>query len=166
MTAYDTCNNAKVVRKKWYSSHYGPLSRNDPSYSGSLYNIMVEWENGETTYEPLSVITANDPVMCAMYAREQSILKLHGWKRFKGITKWEKKNQAKLKSFCMAPKYMFGYVIPKDYNHVMEFDCRNGNTKWQDCKTLELDQLAEYKAFLDYGHKELVQFTTYWVQED
>jgi hypothetical protein len=47
-------------------SHQGPLLHSDPNYKGSKFNIMVEWENGETTAEPLSVIAADDPVICAI----------------------------------------------------------------------------------------------------
>jgi len=46
-------------------------------------------------------------------------------------------NQAKLKSFCMAPRYMFNYEIPKDYNPAMESP--NDET----AQPLVLDQIAE-----------------------
>jgi hypothetical protein len=36
--------------------------------------LLVEWENGEITTEPLSVIAANDPVTYAVYAREHELL--------------------------------------------------------------------------------------------
>jgi len=50
------------------------------TFKESLYNIMIECENGEITYEPLVVITADDPVICAVYAIEKGLLKLDGWK--------------------------------------------------------------------------------------
>ena len=60
--------------------------------------------NWEITAEPLSIISANDPVTCAIYAKQNNLLELEGWKRFKVIAKRQKKlfrmtNQAKLKSF-------------------------------------------------------------------
>ena len=48
--------------------HEGPLNSKHPSYKGSSCNIMVEWENGEKTCEPLNVIAADDPVTCAIHA--------------------------------------------------------------------------------------------------
>ena len=48
---------------------------------------MIEWENGEITTEPLAIIAADDPVTCAIYARDNNLLDLAGWKRFKGIAK-------------------------------------------------------------------------------
>ena len=48
--------------------HQGPLGATDPDWNGSNYNVQVEWETGEVTYEPLSVIAADDPVTCVAYA--------------------------------------------------------------------------------------------------
>ena len=42
---------------------------------------MVEWETGEITDEPLSVIAADDPVTCTEYAKKHDLLHLDGWKR-------------------------------------------------------------------------------------
>jgi len=67
--------------------------------------------------QPLSVIAADDPVTCAIYAKENNLLEQEGWKQFKGIAKHEKKllrmvNQAKLHSYRTAPKYKYGYEVP------------------------------------------------------
>jgi hypothetical protein len=70
--------------------HQGPLLCSDPNCKGSKLNVMVEWENGETTTEPLSVIAANDPVMCAIYAKEHDLLDTKGWKHFRNTAKREK----------------------------------------------------------------------------
>jgi hypothetical protein len=51
---------------------------------------MVEWKNGDTTTERLSVIAANDPVTCAIYAKEHDLLDAEGWKRFRNMAKREK----------------------------------------------------------------------------
>jgi hypothetical protein len=42
---------------------------------------MGEWENGEVSYEPLHMIAADDPVMCAIYAKDHGLLDTDGWKR-------------------------------------------------------------------------------------
>jgi hypothetical protein len=68
----------------------GPLLCSDPNYKGSKFNVMVEWENGETTTEPLSIIATNDPVTCAIYAKEHDLLDTEGWKRFRNMAKREK----------------------------------------------------------------------------
>ena len=79
--------NPVVWKFKRISSHQGPLKHDHPDYKGSIYNVMIEWENGEITSEPLSIIAADDPVTCAIYAKENNLLHLPGWKRFKGIAK-------------------------------------------------------------------------------
>jgi hypothetical protein len=67
-------NNAIVWRFQCIVGHQGPLLRHDKDYNGSRFNVLVEWENGEIMTEPLSVIEANDPVTCAVYAREHDLL--------------------------------------------------------------------------------------------
>ena len=37
-------------------------------------NVMVKWETGEVTSQPLNAIAADDPVTCAIYARENNLL--------------------------------------------------------------------------------------------
>ena len=39
--------------------HRGPYTSSDPEYLGSSYNLLIEWETGET-WEPLSNIIASD----------------------------------------------------------------------------------------------------------
>ena len=56
----------------------GPLAASDPDWKGSKYNVEVEWETGEITFGPLSVIAADDPVTCAAYAREHDLLAVVG----------------------------------------------------------------------------------------
>jgi hypothetical protein len=81
----------------------------------------------------------------------------HGWKRCKRIAKNAKKllrmaNQEKLRSFRTAPRFKYGFEIPKDFDHAMFLDRRNGNTKWLDANALEFEQLNEYDTFEDKGH--------------
>ena len=51
--------------------------------------FLVEWETGESDYEPLDVIAADDPITCAIYAKEKGLLDEPGWRRLKLITKRE-----------------------------------------------------------------------------
>ena len=70
--------------------HQGPLLASDPDSKGSKYNVQVEWETGEITFEPLSIIAADDPVTCAAYAKENELLALEGWRRFRSLAKKDK----------------------------------------------------------------------------
>jgi hypothetical protein len=145
-----------VWKYRRINTHEGPLNRTHPNYKGSKYNVMVEWENGEITAEPFSVVAADDPITCAIYARDRNLLEIEGWRRFKGIAKRQKKffrmaNQAKLRSFRTAPKYMYRYEVPKDYEHAVILDKRNGNDKWVESTKLEMAQHDEYNTFTDKG---------------
>ena len=134
------------------TGHEGPLSPTDKNWKGSKYNVKVEWETGEVTYEPLSMIAADDPVTCAVYAKEHELLNKDGWKRFKHLVKNCKIlhraiNQSKIRQARRSNVYMFGVLIPKNYKQAMEFDKMNSNTKWYDATKLEMDQIKEYQVF-------------------
>ena len=150
-------NNDVIWKFKRITSHQGPLSGKHPDYKGSIFNILIEWENGETTMEPLSIIAKDDPVTCAMYAKDNGLLDTPGWKQFKSLAKRQHKftrmiNQAKLRSYNTAPKFKNGYQVPKSYADAVRLDERNGNTKWQEAIDLELKQINEYDTFTDFGH--------------
>ncbi len=94
-------DGTKVWKFLCITAHEAPLKPLDPSYKGSKYNVMIEWENGEITSEPLTIIAADDPVTCTIYAKENGLFNLDKWKHFKGIARHDKKflcmvNQAKL----------------------------------------------------------------------
>jgi Reverse transcriptase (RNA-dependent DNA polymerase) len=131
-------------------SHEGPTQ-------GSQYDLLIEWENGEITKEPLKVIATVDPVTCTKYARENGLLDKPGWKRLRHIAKNEKKftrmvNHPKLKSFNNAPRYKYGYEIPRTYEQAKRLDQKNGNTLWGEASALELAQIDEYITFIDKGY--------------
>jgi hypothetical protein len=149
-------DDTTVWKYRCIKAHEGPLKKSHPNYKGSLYNVLIEWENGEITNKPLMIIAAGDPVSCAIYGKKAGILEHDGWKRFKSIAKQQKKlfcmaNQAKLRSFRTAPRYMYGFEIPRDYSHAVRLDLQNGHTKWQDSTVLKMAQLAEYDVFTDKG---------------
>ena len=85
-------NNSEVLWKfRRIVSHEGPLRPTDRNYNGSKYNVIVKWENGEITPEPLSIIAANNPVTCAIYTKENDLLDTPGWKQLKRLAKRAKK---------------------------------------------------------------------------
>ena len=54
---------------------------------GSRYNVLVDWESGEKTYEPMKLIVADDPVTLAIYAKENDLLDEEGCRQFKPLAK-------------------------------------------------------------------------------
>ena len=75
----------ELYRFRAIIGHQGHLHASDPDWKGSKYNVQVEWETGEITFEPLSIIAADDPVTCAAYAKENDLLALEGWCRFRTL---------------------------------------------------------------------------------
>ena len=109
------------------TGHQGPLSPQDENYKGNKYNVMVEWETGEITEEPLSLIAADDPVICAIYAKKHDLLHLNCWKRLKHVAKNQKQltraiNQSKIRQVRRSAVYQFGFLIPKDYKQALQLD--------------------------------------------
>ena len=90
--------------------HQGPLKLTDLNWKGCKYNVLVDWETGEKTYEPLSVLAADDPVTCAMYAKVNDLLHIDGWKRFRNLAKRDKTltrvvMQSRIRQARRAKKY-------------------------------------------------------------
>ena len=132
--------------------HQGPLLASNPDWKGSKYNVQVEWETGEITFEPLSIIAADDPVTCAAYAKENDLLALEGWCRFRSLVKKDKVlagaiKQSKIRQVRRFQTYMFGYLIPRNYMEAMQFDSENKKSKWYDAIKLEMESMLEYKVF-------------------
>ena len=52
--------------------HQGPLKPGSSNYKGSAYNVKVLWEDNTETWEPLNILSKDDPVTLAKYAHEQN----------------------------------------------------------------------------------------------
>ena len=75
----DNQEDDSLYKFRAITNHHGPLKKSDPNYNGCPYKVMVEWEKGEITEEPLSIIAQDDPVTCAAYAKEHNLLHLPMW---------------------------------------------------------------------------------------
>ena len=143
----------ELYRFRAIIGHQGPLLASDPDWIGSKYTVQVEWETGEITFEPLSIIAAaDDPVTCAAYAKENDLLALEGWHRFRSLAMKDKVlarsiKQSKIRQVRRSQTYMFGYLIPRNYIEAMQFDSENKNSKWYDAIKLEMESMLEYKVF-------------------
>ena len=137
-------------------AHQGPLESTDPNHKGSKYNVMVEWEPGEVTYEPLTLISKEDPINCAVYAKKLDLLDTTGWNHPKRHAKISKRpiravKQSRIHQVRASARYQHGFQVPKDFNDAISLDKENSNTHWQDEMDLEVTQIHEYKVFKDTG---------------
>ena len=146
----------RLYRFKCIKDHKGPYTSSDPEYNGSSYNLLIEWETGEQTWEPLSNIIASDPYTCAIYAKEHNLLNTPGWSLLKRHARTARRLIRTLKKSKYRParasrKYKHGWEVPRDYAHALQLDIHNGNNKWKEAIDLEIKQIKEYQVFKDFG---------------
>ena len=77
--------------------HDGPLTPKDAKYNGSMWNLLVHWEDDTQTWEPLTIIAKDDPFSVAHYGKVHGLLNEPGWKRLKNLARREKNLQRMLK---------------------------------------------------------------------
>ena len=141
----------ELYRFRAIIGHQGPLLASDPDWKGSKYNVQVERETREITFDSLSIITADDPVTCVAYAKEYDLFALEGWRSFRSLARKDKVlaraiKQSKIRQVRRSQTYMFGYLIPRSYMEAMQFDSENKNSKWYDAIKLEMESMLEYKV--------------------
>ena len=153
-----------LYRFKCIKDHKGPYTSSDPEYNGSSYNLLIEWEPGEQTWEPLSNIIASDPYTCAVYAKEHNLLNTPGWKLLKRHARTARRlirtlKKSKYRQARASRKYKHGWEVPRDYAHALQLDIHNGNNKWKETIDLEIEQIKEYQVFTDVGNEYLQALT-------
>ena len=136
-------------------AHQGPLESTNPNHKRSKYNVMVEWESGEVTLEPLTLISKDDPVICTLYAKKHDLLDITRWEHLKRYTKTSKRliravKQSRIRQVRASARYQHGFQVSTHYNHAIRLDKKNSNTHWPD-ENLELTQIHEHKVFKDTG---------------
>ena len=114
---------------------------------------MVEWESGEITYEPLALISKDDPITCAVYAKKHDLLDTTGWKHLKRYAKTSKRliravKQSRIRQVRASARYQHGFQVPRDYNDAMRLDKENGNTV--ECRSCVVYAQDNISASLDY----------------
>ena len=126
------------------NGHEGLFKETDPNWKGSKYNVQIEWETGEITFEPLSVIAADDPITCAAYAKEKNLYNLDGWKRFRHLIKKQKQLTRAIKQSRIRQVRL---LIPRNYTEALEIDKANNNSKWYDATKAEMNSIHSYEVF-------------------
>ena len=64
--------------------------------------------------------------------------------------------QSKIRQVRHAQKYMFGYLIPRNYTEALEFDKANNNSKWYDTTKAEMDSIQSYEVFKSMTRPSLI----------
>ena len=149
-------NEDGTWRFRQIKGHTKPRRRSDKP------KILIEWESGEVTLEPVYNIAIKDRWIVAEYARDNGLIdewdEIWPTLNLRRHAKNAKKlirmiNQAKQLSYKSTPVYMYGYRVPRNHNEAMELDRLNKNDKWSKSEELEVKQLMEYHTFKDHGHR-------------
>ena len=158
-------------------AHEGPLNTSDKAYKGCKYNVFVEWSDGSETWEPLTLISKDDPLSCARYAKQHDLLDTPGWKHLKRFAKKERKVQRmiyRMKARRRGTKYKFGIEVPLSTKDSQILEEKEGHNKWSDSRQKEHDQLFEYETFIvldegeppPHGFQEIPCHFVYDIKED
>jgi hypothetical protein len=129
-------------------AHDGPLSVKDPKYKGSMYNVLIEWDDAEPSWEPLNIIAKDDPVSCAMYSKANKLLDTKGWRWLKRHAKNLRKIYKRVYEVLKAKhgaKYKYGVRLPDREKSFNDLDKENGDTAWTDAIKLEIDLLGQFE---------------------
>ena len=113
-------------------AHQGQLNPDHPDYKGSSYNLLVELETGEVTYETLTQMSMDDPVSCAVFGKKHNLLDKSGWKRLRRFTKTSERliraiKQSRLHQVRAAIWYQYGFEVSRDYKDALRID----KAKWK-----------------------------------
>ena len=126
------------------------------NWKGSKWNVLVRWDDGSETWEPLNVMIAQDPVTCASYAKRNDLVELPGWTSLRKYARRAKVldrqiKQANMKAHRRAPIYKFGVRVPRDHKEAVQLQEQQGHTKWTDAEAIELKQIDDYDTLRDTG---------------
>ena len=106
----------------------------------------------------MSIISVDDPVSCARYAKEQDLLNTQGWKRFWQLTKKDIRylrmihNALTVYSTANAAKttkghiIKFGYKVPRNLHNAYHLT-ENGNSKWAEAIRVDVNKLKKYNCY-------------------
>jgi hypothetical protein len=141
---------------KFLNDHQGPLHPSNSHNKGSSYNVLVHWEDGSETFEPLNVMAKADLLTCARCVKDHYLLNTPGWNSLKRIASRKVKftcmvKQAKLHQEHHGPAYKFGILVPKNKRNALEINATNGNKHWQQSMDQEIAQIDEYATFHNMG---------------
>ena len=109
--------------------------------------LEVQWDTGEISWLPLSVVKRAEPLLFGEYA-----LKSHGpWanhyrkKRRQLLT--QLRQASKQNSSSKSHVYKYGVRIPRSAREAHEIDKTEGNTLWGDAILKEINKINEYEVF-------------------
>ena len=135
------------------------------------WDLEVEWKDGSTSWVPLKVLKKDNPLDVAKYAVDNQVAEepaFDWWvhevlRRLKRLVSKARKNQ---KRHFTRVGYKYGIEMPRDYNHALELDKKNGNDLWQKALEKERSKVKVAMKFLKDGERPppgYKKITGHWV---
>ena len=139
-------------------AHKGPLKPDDNEYKGCPWLLLIDWDGHDATWEPRNIIEESDPMTVATYAKENNLLNVSGWKKYKNMGRKIRKVNRIVRSVMKAkknhpsgPQYNYGVRLPDRKMPFNKLDEANGNKLWQEAHEHEIDCFDDYKVYIDKG---------------
>ena len=119
-----------------------------PDKKGHI-DLLIKWKGEyDDTWEPMNVIKKDDPTNVAEYAQKRDLLENNAWRWARRYVK-NKKKHMRLKRMIMAskknyaPKYQFGFRVPRTVKEAYALDKLAGNDKWAKAIEKEVNLLKD-----------------------
>ena len=141
-------------------THQGPLKKGDADYLGSMWNLLIQWEDyDKPTVLPLKIMIRDDWSSAVEYAEANNLLDKPGWRQLRGKAKSKEyinrnAHATKVHSPRFSPVYQFGVRVPRNHAEAMLLDKENGNTYWADAEFAELTSIQGFQSLRSVGHKD------------
>lgn len=159
-----------IYWKFWQIIRHQKVNRGDKDYKWSSWNLIIEWEDGEQSKQPLTLSFADAPYEFAEYALKKNLLYTDEWcccqcyatkrnqfdldtKHFQANLRYVKRKiyNTKVKSYNEAMKFKYGAQVTKNYLEACQLNDDNKNNLRKETITFEMLKLDEYKVFRDLG---------------
>ena len=116
------------------------------------WEVLVDWDHTNESWEPLEDIRLVDAVTLAEYAIEKKLIYKPGWKWAKKKGKSPKKFIRMARNFKsqvkdLKARFKIGIEVPRGVNDAMRLDSENKNNKWMEAITKEKYQLFDFDTF-------------------
>ena len=136
----------------WTYSEILDHRKNTKKNGKQVMEVLVKWDTGEPTWEPLNVIKTDDPVTVAAYVKKKNLEDNPYWKWAKKYTKSPHRFIRYTTQMAMAkkragPKYKFGIKVPRTIKEALTLDKENGDTLWKQALDKEMNKIRDFKVF-------------------
>ena len=110
--------------------------------------LLVEWVNGETTWQTLTSMKESNPYDVAKYAQENDLIHEPAFAFWaKHVLKKQERYVRAAKSRRLNNRYKYGVDVPRNVTHALEIDAKNENHCWRDAIASEMKSLNDMKVF-------------------